>query len=108
MATEVEPTYSIKKNMYLNKMDEFYGLLYVSMSPKRLFHIECCTTPCEIWKKLEDVFGKQDKTRGHMLKVELNSLDPRNFDNIHNFFAKFKSLLLHLKGFGIEKSTQHN
>jgi hypothetical protein len=73
-----------------------------------LFHIEACTTPDEIWTKLEDLFGKQDEMRGHMLEVELNSLDPRNFDNIQDFFMKFKSLLLHLKGCGIDKSTQHN
>jgi hypothetical protein len=46
--------------------------------------------------------------RGHSLEVELNSLDPRSFDNIQDFFTKFKSLLLHLKGFGVEKLTQHN
>jgi hypothetical protein len=46
--------------------------------------------------------------RGHMLEVELNSLDPRKFDNVQDFFMKFKSLLLHLKGCGIDKSTQQN
>jgi hypothetical protein len=46
------------------------------MSPELLFHIEACTTPDEIWTKLEDLFGKQDEMRGHMLEVELNSLDP--------------------------------
>jgi hypothetical protein len=108
MATEVEPTSTIKKNRYLNHMDEAYDLICMSMSPELLFHIEACTTPDEIWTKLEDLFGKQDEMRGHMLEVELNSLDPRNFDNIQDFFTKFKSLLLHLKGCGIDKSTQHN
>jgi hypothetical protein len=56
---------------------------------------------------LEDLFGKQDEMRGHMLEVKLNSLDLRNFDNIQDFFTKFKSLILHLKGCGIDKSTQH-
>jgi hypothetical protein len=46
--------------------------------------------------------------RGHMLEVELNSLDSRRFDNIQDFFMKFKSLLLNLKGCGVDKSTQHN
>jgi hypothetical protein len=108
MATEVEPTSAIEKNMYLNCMDEAYDLLCVSMSPEIMFHIEACTTPDEIWTKLEDLFGKQDEMRGHMLEVELNSLDLRNFDNIQDFFMKFKSLLLHLKGCGIDKSTQHS
>jgi hypothetical protein len=39
-----------------------------------------------------------------MLEVELNYLDPRNFDNIQELFMKLKSLLLHLKGYGIKKS----
>jgi hypothetical protein len=51
---------------------------------------------------------KTNEMRGHMLEMELNSLDPRNFDNIQDLFMNFKSLLLHLKGCGIEKLTQHN
>jgi hypothetical protein len=45
--------------------------------------------------------------KGYMLKVELNFLDTRRF-NIQNLFMKFKSLLVHLKGCKIDKSTQHN
>jgi hypothetical protein len=44
--------------------------------------------------------------RGHMLEVELNTLDPKSFDNIHDFFTKFKSLILILGECGIDKSTQ--
>jgi len=108
MAIEVDPTLVIKKNKYLNHMDEAYDLIYVSMSPKLLFHIELCTTPNEIWTKIEDLFIKKDEMRGHMIKVELNSLDLRIFDNIQDFFTNFKSLLIHLKGCGIDKSNQHN
>jgi hypothetical protein len=68
----------------------------MSMSPKILFHIGACTTLDYIWTKLEDLFGKQDEMRGHMLEVDLNSLDPRNFDNIKNLFTKIGSLLIHL------------
>jgi hypothetical protein len=82
LATEVKPIFAIEKNRYLNCVDETYVLLCMSMSPKILFHIESCTTPYEIWTKLEDLFGKQDEMRGHMLEVELNSLYLRNFDNI--------------------------
>jgi hypothetical protein len=106
MATKVEPTSAIKKSRYLNHMDEAYGLICMSMSLELLFHIDACTTPNEIWTKLEGLFGKQDKMRGHMLEVELNSLDLRSFDNIQDFFMKFKSLLLQLKGCGVDKSTQ--
>jgi hypothetical protein len=41
-----------------------------------------------------------------MLEVELNTLDPKSFDNIHDFFTKCKSLLLSLGECGIDKSTQ--
>jgi hypothetical protein len=44
--------------------------------------------------------------RGQLLKVELNSLDPKNFDNVQDFFTKFKSLLCELKTCGIYKSKQ--
>jgi hypothetical protein len=85
-------------------MDEAYGLICMSMSPDLLFRIDACTTPNEIWIGLEGLFGNQYEMRGHMLKVELNSLDPKSFDNIHDFFTKFKSLLLQLKGCGVDKS----
>jgi hypothetical protein len=55
---------------------------------------------------LEELFGKQDEMQGHMLEVELNTLDPKSFDNIQDLFTKFKSLLLSLGECGIEKSTQ--
>jgi hypothetical protein len=35
-----------------------------------------------------------------------NSLDPKNFENIQDFFTKFKSLLCELKDRGIEKSKE--
>jgi hypothetical protein len=41
-----------------------------------------------------------------MLEVELNTLDPKSFDNIHDFFSKFKSLILSLGECGIFNSTQ--
>ena len=44
--------------------------------------------------------------RGHMLEVELNTLDPKSFDNIQDCFTKFKYLLLSLGECGIDKSTQ--
>jgi hypothetical protein len=52
------------------------------------------------------MFGKKDEMRGHLLEVELNTLDPKSFDNIHDFFTKFKSLILSLASCGIDKSTQ--
>jgi hypothetical protein len=41
-----------------------------------------------------------------MIEVELNTLDPKSFGNIQDFFTKFKSLILSLGECGIEKYTQ--
>jgi hypothetical protein len=41
--------------------------------------------------------------RGHMLEVELLTLDPKIFDNIQYFFTKFKDLLSQLKACGVDK-----
>jgi hypothetical protein len=55
---------------------------------------------------LEGIFGKQDEMRGHMLEVELLTLDPKSFENIQDFFTKFKDLLLQLKACGVDKSKE--
>jgi hypothetical protein len=70
------------------------------------FHVVACKTPNEIWTSLESLFGKQDEMRGHMLEVELNTLDPKSLDNIQYFFIKFKYLILSLAYYGIDKSKQ--
>jgi hypothetical protein len=44
--------------------------------------------------------------RGHMLEVELLTLDPKIFENIQDFFIKFKDLLLQLKSCGVDKLTK--
>ena len=108
MAIEVEPTSSIERNRYLNRMDKAYVLICMIMSLELLFHIEACTTLDEIWKMLESLFGKKDEFRGHMIKVGLNSLDTRSFEDIQELFMEFKYILLHLIGCCIDKSTQCN
>jgi hypothetical protein len=55
---------------------------------------------------LEGIFGKQDEMRGHMLEVELLTLDPKIFENIQDFFTKFKDLLLQLKACEVDKSEE--
>jgi hypothetical protein len=55
---------------------------------------------------LEGIFGKQDEMRGHMMEVELLTLDPKIFDNIQYFFTKFKDLLSKLKACGVDKSKE--
>jgi hypothetical protein len=55
---------------------------------------------------MERLFGKQDKMRGHMLKVELLTVDPKTFDNLQDFFTKYKHLLSQLKVCGVDKSEE--
>jgi hypothetical protein len=92
MSTETKPTSMIKKYKYFNHMDEAFGLICMSISPKIFFHVESYSTPNEIWTTLEGLFGKYDDIRGHMFDIELNSLDPIIFYNIQHFLMKFKSL----------------
>jgi hypothetical protein len=44
--------------------------------------------------------------RGHMLEVELLTLDPKSFDIIQDFFTKFKDLLSQLKACRVDKSKE--
>jgi hypothetical protein len=44
--------------------------------------------------------------RGHMLEVELLTLDPKIFNNIQYLFTKFKDLLSQLKACGVDKSKE--
>jgi hypothetical protein len=44
--------------------------------------------------------------RGHMLEVELLTLDPKSFNNLQDFFTKYKDLLSQLKACGLDKSKE--
>jgi hypothetical protein len=77
-------------------MDEAFGTICSLISPDLLFHISSCKTPNEAWTTLEGLFGKHDEIMGHMLEVELLTLDPKSFDNLQYFFTKFKDLLSHV------------
>ena len=46
--------------------------------------------------------------RGHMLELDLNTLDLKSFDNMRDLFTKFKYLILSLATCGIDKSKQVN
>jgi hypothetical protein len=81
-------------------MDEALETICSLISPDLLFHISSCKTPNEAWTTLEGIFGKWDEMRGHMLEVELLTLDPKRFENIQDFFTKFKDLLSQLKACG--------
>jgi hypothetical protein len=87
-------------------MDEALRTIYSLISHDLLFHISSCKTPNEAWTTLEGLFGKQDEMRGHMMEVDLLTLDPKSFDNIQYFFTKFKDLLSQLKACGVDKSKE--
>jgi len=106
MVTKTKPTLALNKTRWVNRKDEATILLLELISITLWFHFATCNTPNNIWTTLEGLFGKKDEMQGHMLEVEMNTLDPKSFDNIQDFFTKFKSLILILGECGIDKYTQ--
>jgi hypothetical protein len=60
-------------------MDEAFGTICSFISLDLLFHISYCKTPNEAWTTMEGLFGKHDEMRGHMIEVEMLTLDPKSF-----------------------------
>ena len=58
MDTEEELGSTIDKSRFLNKKDEAFGFLCLSISRDLLFHLSRLKTPKEIWDKLETLYGK--------------------------------------------------
>jgi hypothetical protein len=87
-------------------MDEAFKTICSLISPDLLFHISSCKTPNEAWNTLEGIFCTYDEVRGHMIEVEFLTLDPKIFDNIQDFFTKFKDLLSQLKVCGVDKCKE--
>ena len=100
---ENEPNAVIKKDKWHNRLDEAYGLIFLSIYLDILFHIDIFTTPNQVCTQLESLFGVQDELRVHQLEIELFSLIPSNFEYIEGLFTNFKSLFLILKKCGIDK-----
>jgi len=68
---------------------------YACASPQSCSFIYLSTTlPMRFGKMFEELYRKQDEMKGHLLIVELLSLDPRNYDKIQDFFTKYNDLLL--------------
>ena len=101
--TEDEPGSTIEKSRFLNKKDEAFGFLCLSISRDLLFHLVGLKTPKEIWDKLETLYGKHDDLRVYQLENELMSLQPSNFETLNDFFTKFKHTFLLLKQCKVEK-----
>ena len=74
MDTEEEPGFAINKSRFLNKKDEAFGFLCLSIFRDLLFHLLGLKTPKEIWDKLEALYGNNDDLRVYQIKNELMSL----------------------------------
>ena len=103
MDTEDEPGSAIEKSRFLNKKDEAFGFLCLSIFRDLLLHFAVLKTPKEIWDKLETLYGKHDDLRVYQLENELMSLQPSNFETLNDFFTKFKHTVLLLKQLKVEK-----
>ena len=90
LALENDPNDSVEKDKWNNRLDEDYILLFLSISPNLIFHLDGLTTPNQVWTKIDSLFGYQDEIRVHQLENELLSLIPRSFDYIEGFFTKLK------------------
>ena len=58
MDTKEEPASVTDKARFLNKKDEAFGFLYLSVSGDILFHLSGLKNPKEIWDKFETLYGK--------------------------------------------------
>ena len=74
MDTKFELGSAIEKSRFLNKKDEAFGFLCLSISQDFLFHIMDLNTTKEIWDKLESLYRKHDDLRVYQLENELMSL----------------------------------
>ena len=102
MGTENEPNSVVEKSKYLNRLDEAFEMLCLSIFRDIIFHVDKLGTHNEVWINIKSLFEKTNDMRGHQLENELISLSPTHFDTIQDFFTKFKSLVLQLKQCGIE------
>ena len=107
MDTEVGPRSAIEKSRFLNKKDEAFGFLCLSISRDLLFHLMDLKKLKEIWDKLESLYGNHDDLRVYQLENELMSLQPSNFETLNDFFTKFKHIVLLLKQCKVEKEDDH-
>ena len=82
MGRKIEPQQYVKKNKFLNSLDEAFAFMCTHISRDILFHLEGLRTLKEAWDKLEYLFGKQYELRGHILENDLTALHPRSFESI--------------------------
>ena len=92
LALENNTNVVIEKGKWHNRLDEAYGLIFLSIYLDILFHLDGLTTPNQVWTQLESLFGVQDELRAHQLEIELFSLSPSNFDSLEGFFTSSSHL----------------
>ena len=63
MDTKVEPGSAIEKSRFLNKKDEAFDFLCLSISRDLLFHIVGLKNMKEIWYKVETLYRNHDDLR---------------------------------------------
>ena len=95
--TEIELIHVVDKARYLNKMDDNFRFLFLSISKDIHFHVTRLKNPKKIWDKITNLFDKNDDMRIYRLENESISLHPRNFETLNKFFTEFKHLVLQLK-----------
>ena len=103
LGQETKPKGVDKAAKWENRKDQPCGLIGMSISPDLRFHIPELDTPNEAMKQLTKAFGIKNEIRSHQLQNELLTLDPNNFSSIEDFFSKFKTLRLLLKGIKVKK-----
>ena len=55
LALENDPNDVIEKGKWHCRLDEAYGLIFLSISPDILFHLDILTTPNQVWTQLESL-----------------------------------------------------
>ena len=98
MDTKEDLASMTNKDIFLNKKDEAFGFLCLSISRDLLFHISRLNTPKENWDKLETLYGNKDDLRVYQLENELMSLQPSDFDTLNEFFHKVQAHCLTIEG----------
>ena len=79
MGVENGPKSTIEKSKFFNIMDEAFRMLCLIILRDLLFHVNCLTTPNDVWLKLEFLFGNIDELRGHRHENELITLNLTHF-----------------------------
>ena len=91
MDIEEEPTHVIDKARFINKKDEAFSFLCLSISKDILFHLSGLKTLKEIWDQIASLYGKHDDLSVYQLENELMSLQPGNFETLNDFFQKIQA-----------------